>query len=524
MYRHFIESEDYVPVPLTGFTLKVNRRGELIDEDSQPVITWTDTQGNTYAHVFAYRGYDDYQIEELILLAFKPLLLPVHYWHKLSVGYLTDSTELDIGNLTWVYPPQLEVKELPGFYYIPGHAQYAVTNHGVVINIASGDVANQYPKDGYRRVALRTDLNKWITTGTHRVVCAAIHGSPANVDELDVNHDDFDRANNRSSNVGWITRLGNIKHSNEREGKVHISKPSQRVPVWIRYPKTGQVLKLEGRMAASRHLGVSPVTINTMGAKADTQPLYDNEYQLSIGEEEPTWRDVKPHEYDSVYVIGKHRPVKVRWAETGIVKYYDSALSCGEALGIHKDTVLHRIKDGGQSIWDDGTQVKDALDDTPWGTTDDWERRRKSKKRSKRLELRNVETGEITAYKSLKEMAKNIGILEESLSVWTRKKGFPIFPVKGFPLGVQFRLYNDLEDWRIPEDPLKELDAWGSTRTILRRDVRTGVVDRFDRMVDCAKDCGVGKTTIAFRLKSNGLITYQGQWQYQYYNDNPVWG
>lgn len=526
MYRKFIETEDYLPVPKSGFTLKVSRDGNLIDENSQPVSTWTDTQDDTYARVFGYRGYDDYRIEELILLAFKPLLLPEYHWSRLTVDYLTEDRTLDVSNLGWVFPPKLEVKELPEFFYVPGHSRYATNESGVIVNLENGELVNYYVKSQYHRCSLKNDLDKWYLSGVHRFVCSAVHGCPINEAELDVNHDNFVRDDNRSVNIEWTTKKENSEHrtmygtpppaDRVREYKVYT--------VWVRYPKTGEVISYPSLNRAARGMDLSVITVRTMGTKVE-QPLYDKRYQLVISDEEPIWRDVDDHEYEQLYVVGIHLPIDVRWASTGDVQQFPSAMECGYALNIHKDTVLHRIKDHGQSIWNDGTQLKASSDKTPWGSTDDWLRRRKSTKRSKRVELRNAETGEVTSFENVRQLADYINVNESSISIWSRKKGFPVFPVpNGYPKGIQLRLYDNTDDWRIPENPIAELNEYGYTRTILRRDVNTGVVDRFDSMVECANACNVGKTTIAFRLKSNGQNTYQNRWQYQYYTEDPSWG
>lgn len=54
---------------------------------------------------------------------------------------------------------------------------------------------------------------KRITTGVHRLVCMAFHGTPEGYEKLDVNHKDTDKHNNNDWNLEWCTHSQNVKHA-----------------------------------------------------------------------------------------------------------------------------------------------------------------------------------------------------------------------------------------------------------------------------------------------------------------------
>ena len=95
----------------------------------------------------------------------------------------------------------------------PFAGRYEVSNMGNV-RAAPVPIPHRPNGDGYRQVTLRDPRGNKRTVGVHRLVASAFHGAPTTPD-LDVNHADFDRSNNRPGNLSWSTRLANIQHSDE---------------------------------------------------------------------------------------------------------------------------------------------------------------------------------------------------------------------------------------------------------------------------------------------------------------------
>ncbi len=73
----------------------------------------------------------------------------------------------------------------------------------------------------------------------HRIVCRAFHGAPP-TDRHDVNHIDGVKTNNHASNLEWVTKSENIRHSFAVLGQQPSNK---RKPVHSIDPATGEIVK-----------------------------------------------------------------------------------------------------------------------------------------------------------------------------------------------------------------------------------------------------------------------------------------
>lgn len=96
---------------------------------------------------------------------------------------------------------------------------YQVSNLGRVKCLGNGN-SNRSQKrilkgnkstDGYIQVKLSKD-DKYTTKRVHRLVMVTFNPCD-NMDELEVNHIDYDRTNNRLDNLEWVTHIENVHHS-----------------------------------------------------------------------------------------------------------------------------------------------------------------------------------------------------------------------------------------------------------------------------------------------------------------------
>ena len=98
-------------------------------------------------------------------------------------------------NETWA-----EVHKIP---------KYEVSTFGRVRNKETGRILKPFTQNrGYRQIVLSGDIGTWRPT-VHRLVAEAFLGSS----DLEVDHKDMDKGNNRIENLEYVTRSQNQQHA-----------------------------------------------------------------------------------------------------------------------------------------------------------------------------------------------------------------------------------------------------------------------------------------------------------------------
>lgn len=100
---------------------------------------------------------------------------------------------------------------------LDGYENYTVSSEGVVYS-KNGNKRKTTFWHGYERLILCKEGKKK-TFYVHRLVASVFIPNPDNKPE--VNHKDGDRGNNHVSNLEWVTKEENQKHSFAELGRVH---------------------------------------------------------------------------------------------------------------------------------------------------------------------------------------------------------------------------------------------------------------------------------------------------------------
>lgn len=95
---------------------------------------------------------------------------------------------------------------------IPGYSSYSVTDDGRVWShrLRSGWLAPSVDRNGYIRFHMEGDNGKRKGMYIHQLVALTYIPNPDG--KPNVNHKDFNKANNSVSNLEWCTHLENIRH------------------------------------------------------------------------------------------------------------------------------------------------------------------------------------------------------------------------------------------------------------------------------------------------------------------------
>jgi len=192
------------------------------------------------------------------------------------------------------------------------------------------------------------------------------------------------------------------------------------------------------------------------------------------------------------------QPVLVRYLDENIVREYNSKLQCAKELGVDIWVINDYLKRPNQPVFVGNIQVKFKSDLTPWRDVDlateplfeKWERR---------VDVKNVYTGEITTYESMHKCGEAFGVSGNTVVYWLKRKNQPLIPP-----GVLMKFKNDPTPWRKVDDPERELQLYGRSNKVLVKDVVSGEVKEYERQKDAAHALGISKPQMTRRIAAAG--------------------
>ena len=90
---------------------------------------------------------------------------------------------------------------------------YKVSSHGKIYG-KRGELKQRLNRDGYLEVTVGKKENR-TTMRVHRIILMAFDPRD-NMEDLEVNHKDYNRTNNKLENLEWITHLQNDRYSSDK--------------------------------------------------------------------------------------------------------------------------------------------------------------------------------------------------------------------------------------------------------------------------------------------------------------------
>lgn len=104
---------------------------------------------------------------------------------------------------------------------VMNHPNYMISENGTLKNKKGKIIKSHSDKDGYLQCNISTKgIVKKIKL--HRVVGEHFIPNPMGLETI--NHDDFDKTNNKYTNLSWMSRKDNIEHYYKKNSKISQSK------------------------------------------------------------------------------------------------------------------------------------------------------------------------------------------------------------------------------------------------------------------------------------------------------------
>lgn len=563
------KQNDSLALPYCNPCVFVNAKGVVTNAMGKEMQQIAQANGELGCILRWFDGEKWYPLSLLKMATFKTLKLSVHYWRKLSVQYKDgDVTNTALDNLVWKYPTKLEVKNFPGYYYIPCFSRYVISEKGVVIDTGNGMPVRLTSSKGYICCCLRNDWAKWCNCSLHRLLCYVFQDYPANFDAMHVNHKNGIKNDNRLENLEIVTALENCLHAiatglntgvkrvqaiHDKSGEsvnfntlteccVHFqinrSALSGKHAGWrfvltdcetrpkldymrkiiSRNVLTGEQVTYNSIRECSRRLGFTVLAINNY-LKTAQDTVLGGFYQLRLDKDQLAWTTwnvgEKPEHYNAL-----RKAVEVRDVRTGTVTKFSSFKECSQALSVSEDTIGWRVSRADQPVFSDGLQYRYALSDAPWRQVNDPEREITDSMPVNAVLVRHLETGRVSKFDSQAIAAHALGVCDATVHKWLHQ----LPSMMTLPGLVQVKLATDPTPWREVLSPEEELAGNdGSRKRAEVKDLRNGEVKVFASLKECADFFNCGITTIAYRVSTNGQRIIKKNHLFRYYGETKPW-
>lgn len=142
---------------------------------------------------------------------------------------------------------------------IPVAPNYEASSLGRIRNIDGLIMRDTVKPCGYRYIRLSIDGNP-TSFRVHRLVAMAFHGIPSG--DMQVNHRNSDKCDNRPDNLEWVTSSQNIRHNNNYGTRHRLGESNHAAR--LKEHQVLEIMALKGRMRQKdigEMYGVSSTTV-----------------------------------------------------------------------------------------------------------------------------------------------------------------------------------------------------------------------------------------------------------------------
>ena len=238
---------------------------------------------------------------------------------------------------------------MEGFYRIPLYSNYMIDRQGIVFSYLSmGFLEGSINPAGYLHYRIKGDDGYVKTMGAHRLVAMTYLGLPDGYENLDVNHLNGIKSDNRVENLEWATRLENIYHAG------YTSLTEKCIPIQVRNVLTGLVNEFPSYIACAEAFGLTKDAIS---------------WRVNAGEQ---YVDELNHQYRKLtnrleWAIPTqwNNGVLLRDAITGVVTHYSSQQALANAFNVSASFISKICTESNQPLFRLGDSLYQVMSYTP---------------------------------------------------------------------------------------------------------------------------------------------------------------
>lgn len=501
MFERFINSKEYLYLPISKRRYKLNINGLLLTDENKAIKPELNENGEYDVTLDWIDGVRKYKLSNLIAHTFKPVKLVYRYWNSLSVLY-ADGNKLNLhpANLVWKFPVALSFNESNGFCFIPMFSRYMINIDGEVFDTFRQKLQNSYCNKGYFSYSLMPDLGPRATLKKHRAMCLVFKDYPHNVDRLQVNHIDGNVSNNNLNNLEWVTGSENMLHAISNNLTKHNK------PVVVTNLVDNKITEFNTLVSVCKTFGLNESKVSS--------ELSSNRLSFIFGD------FIIKYKYSKHAILKNTNnvPILVKNIKDDSVTRYKSINECSDKTGISKDIIQYRLKNKSRFVYDDALMFKREEDTTPWYKTVNFDDELLISNWNKAILIKDLINGNITEFISQREVSRYLNIAESTVTQRLSAKQ-KIYRDDIRDSYILIKEKSDISKWRVIENPVKEYNDSLISKVVLVKDIITDTVSSFNSAKECAVYFGLLETTLNWRLKSKGQKIYSSRYMFKYSNE-----
>lgn len=220
----------------------------------------------------------------------------------------------------------------PGFFIHPCFPTLAIHPKGKFISVVTGKFLNRrFPgMIPYMVVDVPGDTGRTI----HRLLALAFIECPGNPDEMQVNHKDGNKLNNRLDNLEWVTASENVLHA-YMTGLRNDNRPIQ-----IRHLLTGEEKEFYSLQEAARFFSVNGEKVNRY---LNSPELYPFANYWNVRYKDGNWKAIGANHVNQRY-SSKPTEITLFNPEENSVFLFESATAASEFIRYSRETVTTYAK------------------------------------------------------------------------------------------------------------------------------------------------------------------------------------
>ncbi len=413
MFKRYYYTEGLTPLTNGNDKYLINYLGQVKDHLGNDVPVSINENGHQTVNVHGWDGLQKYRIIDLMAIQFKSLKIPNTDYNKVIAFNIDgDKNNLHASNIGYRFlNGKLEVVDYPGFYYIPGFTHYAISENGAVYNHKTKKLLKWFItqpnkkkniKGGY--FAIRGYFSRGVVVAMtrHRAIGLVFLNYPDNSDSMTINHKDGIPGNDSPTNLEWLTRSNNNLHAYMNDLK------SQNMKVLVRNVLTGEVNEYYSICETARVLNLTSdesVRNRIYGSKFGQ--VFEDGTQIKLKSDSREWI-IPLDPYKEIKDAQQKHPIVVRNCLTMVVTDYDSISDAAKVTGIDNSTISYRLMVNNRSpLFGFQFKLKDDINDFQSFTLKEYTDSLNVGPR--RVTARNVTTGEIITYDSVRNSVSGVG-------------------------------------------------------------------------------------------------------------------